>query len=125
MGAIVIALLLTLSTGEPRVGHSRLQCAECHVSLAEVRERAHSPGGLTRLCLSCHDGSAASAVGHGHPVGILVPRGRVDLVAPDDLLAGGQSVECSSCHDPHGRRRYPKLLRTSSADALCFSCHRK
>lgn len=136
MRSIVVSLVLSwaASAAEPVRHHATLRCDACHVSFKEVRERAHQPGSLSRMCLSCHDGSTAKAISHTHPVGMIYDHVSEGLHDPhttrsgwggsvaDDLLAGGRSVECTTCHDPHGRRRPPSL---GSADALCVSCHKK
>ena len=110
------------------------------------------PGGISLLCLSCHDGSIAlenyggvttgvtligTAIGDDlsteHPISFaydndlfLADGGLYDpaVAAVSDLLFGDQ-LECASCHDVHNAG-FDNLLRMDNAgSALCLTCHNK
>jgi predicted CXXCH cytochrome family protein len=43
-----------------------------------------------------------------------------------DMLAGGNQVQCSSCHDVHNAANLSFLLvKTNLGSALCLTCHNK
>ena len=107
-----------------------------------------SPTGISKLCLSCHDGTVeldAHIGGAGtsvkmtgdanvgtdlrqdHPVSITYNTSDTSLVdpAPTGYLSAGK-VQCSSCHDVHNTASIAKLLRKSNAGSdLCLDCHNK
>jgi len=109
--------------------------------------------GISRLCLSCHDGTVAvdsyggntgtntiGAVWPGvgtnyvslnlsaeHPVSVPTtdPEVRDTPLNTATPLFGGQ-VECASCHDVHDQTGLGSLLTlTNAASELCLSCHIK
>jgi len=42
------------------------------------------------------------------------------------MLSGGDSVECSSCHDVHNGTGFGALLKVDNAGSqLCLTCHTK
>lgn len=116
-----------------------------------------APSGISLECLSCHDGatnidayggaagSVKMAVGannmgtdlsNDHPISITYNTADPDLVAPTGAAVGGlplfgtaapYTVECGSCHDPHGAgATLTKFLRASNlASAMCRTCHSK
>lgn len=117
-------------------------------SLGVILEQP-GPGNISRLCLSCHDGTIAidSFGGNGgqtyiseraslgtdlsndHPIGIKWnhrgDRGSYPIGNEVELYDG--KVECPSCHDVHNNQVADvKLLRSSLAGSrLCFQCHDK
>jgi len=55
-----------------------------------------------------------------------------ELVDPTTLTgavrlfgAGGDQVECASCHDPHNNVNVPFLVTSNTGSALCTTCHIK
>ncbi len=122
------------------------------------------PVGVSKLCLSCHDGvialdafgnaagTPANRLGAGdpgfvdvdlsddHPVSFTynatVPADN-EIYDPtatntslggtiqDDLLDGGTTLECSSCHDVHGTGNSALLKIDNAGSALCLTCHNK
>ena len=113
------------------------------------------PDGASRLCLGCHDGSypglkGAQSFGMGdlsrtHPISFTydsslaarvsrnrlrdpssTPSGLGGTIAKD-LLDDQSKLQCTSCHDVHGKGVLPKMLRfefgRSSGDRLCVVCH--
>ena len=112
------------------------------------------PDGISKLCLSCHDGVTGvldyggttgsqpmggdSALGtdltNDHPVSFVYDSALAtadgELFDPTgtpavaELLFGGQ-VECASCHDVHDNTNSPFLRMSNANSALCLTCHDK
>jgi len=112
------------------------------------------PTGVSKLCLSCHDGTVApdsytghagtmpkltAGVGNGglgtdlrksHPISFTFDADLVttdgELKLPPDGWMSGTKFECSSCHDVHNKGEHGAMLHISNdASALCLSCHKK
>lgn len=111
------------------------------------------PTGVSKLCLSCHDGTVApdaftdhagtttiAAAGNlgvdlkkSHPVSFTYDDAMAaadkELTLPSTLPAGwvnGGKFECSSCHDVHNKTGFSAmLLKENTASALCLTCHTK
>ena len=111
------------------------------------------PAGVSKLCLSCHDGTVAvdafggtdgsSMIASGgnlgtdlkksHPVSFTYNAALAtsdgELADPSTLPAGwvnNSKFECSSCHDVHNKAGISKMLHASNANsALCLTCHKK
>jgi predicted CXXCH cytochrome family protein len=102
-------------------------------SSAEIAEKGRRPDGLSKTCLSCHDGILASEVygsgdtggavpGHDHPISFIYDTDLAikdkDLYDPSTRLSGvagssgtidadllfSQRMECASCHDVHNTK---------------------
>lgn len=112
------------------------------------------PDGISKLCLSCHDGvtgvldfggttgtagmTGSAAVGtdltNDHPVSFTydtaLSTADGELYDPATtpavatLLFGG-NVECASCHDVHDDTNSPFLRMSNANSALCLTCHNK
>ena len=109
------------------------------------------PGDVSKLCLSCHDGTvavdsfagqtgstmidASAEIGTNlqddHPIGILWDHIDPGVCAgchvsdPEVKFFDGY-VECASCHDAHNNADEYKMLRVSLDNAeLCLRCHGK
>jgi len=113
------------------------------------------PDGASRLCLGCHDGSYQGIAGglrfgtgdlsRTHPVSFTydsslaarvsrnrlrdpsaTPSGLGGTIAKD-MLDDRSKMQCTSCHDMHGKGTIPKMLRfkfgQGSNDPLCRVCH--
>jgi len=105
---------------------------------------------LSKLCLSCHDGTVAldsyggrtgsvfisgdAKIGtdlrDDHPVAVEYSE-TWHAPASDLQYAklweynGKKYIECSSCHEPHNRNKQDHMLRVSnSGSTLCLDCHR-
>ncbi|MCL5022589.1 MAG: cytochrome c3 family protein [Nitrospirae bacterium] len=88
------------------------ECGYCHVSSAGGTDvRLKNP--LAELCVGCHPERKS---GSEHRVG-LSPSVKVDLPLTKD-----GKMTCVTCHDPHSKGEYPKLLRVAPS-ALCLKCH--
>lgn len=108
------------------------------------------PTGVSKLCLSCHDGTVAidafgsnagstmiAAAGDlgtdlskSHPVSFTFDAALIakdgELKAPPAGWVNGGKFECSSCHDVHNKNNINKMLHVANASsALCLSCHVK
>ncbi|MEE9295217.1 MAG: cytochrome c3 family protein [Phycisphaerae bacterium] len=113
------------------------------------------PGGGTRMCIRCHDGTIAKdtlpaakrerfvykqhpglfSSGHqtsDHPVGIEYPqfdkgfRPMTSVLASGTVILPDGRVECISCHDPHNQAGNDHMLvRSNARSALCLTCHEK
>ena len=106
----------------------------------------------TKLCLSCHDGTIASDASSGmgggfassmsigtdlrndHPVGVAYPPRTRRRASATKYFATPQgnirvygdsikTVECISCHDPHGGPIKKMLREPMRGSALCLKCH--
>jgi Cytochrome c7 and related cytochrome c len=81
-------------------------------------------------CLSCHDGTCASAVSseRSHPVDRVYATGwlarRVDLRSiPDrELVLAGGLVTCATCHDGASGLRHRTAVPVAR---LCQGCHER
>ena len=107
-------------------------------------------GGVSLLCLSCHDGATnldafggtaggdlgtIGSVGNvgtnlqdDHPVSVTATAGSSGMKGSfgSNVKFYSNKVECASCHDPHNPTGSTKMLRASLADsALCLECHNK
>jgi predicted CXXCH cytochrome family protein len=132
-------------------------------SSATLQATPGQPTGVSKLCLSCHDGVTAidsfgSATGttfltaadstfvdvdlsNDHPVSFTynaTTPADPEIFDPttattplggtiqDDLLDGGTTMECSSCHDVHGVTGTNYLLKIANTGSqLCLTCHDK
>lgn len=111
--------------------------------------------GISRLCLSCHDGvtgvdsyggvtgtnTMQSVTGwdtvganyqgvdisQEHPISIPPTDAEVRNTPSNTATAYfGGNVECASCHDVHDQSGQPSLLVMDNAgSAMCLSCHQK
>jgi hypothetical protein len=91
------------------------------------------PHPVTKMCISCHDGSIGEEIRfeqtdedllHGHPVGIFYDwrvtensNGELQNPRRIDLPLFSERLECPTCHDTHRDE-----LRS---DTLCTDCHVK
>jgi predicted CXXCH cytochrome family protein len=99
-------------------------------------KQSHLPDGLSKICLSCHDGIIAPDVFRLHHfVSAEYNVATTTLRDPDltkmgisgpisEVLDNGK-IQCSSCHDVHGVESFAntKLLRTEKSK-LCTTCHK-
>jgi predicted CXXCH cytochrome family protein len=113
------------------------------------------PGAVSKLCMSCHDGTVAignfgtitsdnhlvtgkSLIGtnlsNDHPIGFTYDAALVSadpgLVSPTTVVTAGlplfsSKMECSTCHGVHDNTNAPFLRKTNASSALCLTCHIK
>jgi predicted CXXCH cytochrome family protein len=118
-------------------------------------EAAAVPTGASLMCLGCHDGVTAVDAFNGepgktrlagnvviskdlqddHPISIVydarlvsIDRGLRPAADPAvaSLLRDGNTVQCTSCHEPHNRTGVRYMLRMeNTGSALCLTCHKK
>jgi predicted CXXCH cytochrome family protein len=117
---------------------SSLLCLSCHdgtIALGEVLSRP-SPitlsGGVTTI--PSGPGRLGTDLSDDHPVSfaytpsLAAARGELadpaTLSGPIKLDASGQ-LQCTACHDPHEDTLGSFLRATTSASALCTTCHLK
>ena len=93
------------------------------------------PDGLSKLCLSCHNGVIAPDIFNLHHfVSLEYDVTKAELRDPDltrigvsgpisEVLDGGK-IQCSSCHDAHDEESVAgtKLLRVER-NKICLVCH--
>jgi len=104
---------------------------------------------ISRLCLSCHDGTIAldsfggnmgssfiaehaslgTDLSDDHPIGVRMTRQVSDTgnAKTGGVVIYSGKIECPSCHDVHNNNvSDEKLLRVSrEGSRLCFQCHEK
>jgi predicted CXXCH cytochrome family protein len=99
-------------------------------------KKSNLPDGLSKLCLTCHDGIIAPDVFilH-HYVSAFYDVTETNLRDPDLTLMGVSGsisevldrgkIQCSSCHDVHGVESIAntKLLRAEKPE-ICMVCHK-
>ena len=114
---------------------------------------AAQPAGVSKLCLSCHDGVTAidsfgtrvgtqtmsgsenigTNLGNDHPIGFAYNAALVGLdpglKSPPAGLprygASNDTLECATCHNVHNNALGGFLRATNAASALCLQCHNK
>lgn len=122
---------------------------------ATLNATVGQPGDISKLCLSCHDGTVAidtygtrtgtnfmtggalvgTNLSNDHPVGFTYDAtlatadgGLKDPTTPATIAPArlfAGKMECASCHNAHSDQ-YGKFLRGSnSGSALCLACHSK
>jgi predicted CXXCH cytochrome family protein len=102
---------------------------------SSTRKKSNLPDGLSKLCLTCHDGIIAPDVFilH-HYVSAVYDVSKTNLKDPvvtvmglsgtiSEVLDRGK-IQCSSCHDVHGAESvaHTKLLRAEKPE-ICTVCH--
>jgi len=121
------------------LGRAHLRWGDAATGAAEAR-RSGTVDRESAICLSCHDGTVAGAVGLGrkddaastdhtnaHPVAVAYPKALNRDWAPLGTLNGkvrlfsGQ-VGCGSCHSPYAPEEKLLVLPTARG-RLCASCH--
>lgn len=112
------------------------------------------PTGSSRMCLSCHDGTASFAdandsfgsdLSKHHPISFKYDQTHGDVTAGDledpntalsglggtikaDMLDTDDQIQCTSCHDIHDTHTAITsyaLIKPNTNGALCKTCHIK
>jgi predicted CXXCH cytochrome family protein len=110
--ALIVGFILTASNVLCAEKH---ECSYCHVTsdkTGKMQLRASVP----ELCIECHPDRSGPKE---HKIGIVPP-----VKVPELPLSKDGKITCITCHDPHGKSGYPKLLRVRPSD-LCLKCHFK
>ena len=104
-----------------------------------------APTNSSAICLSCHDGTTAPAVGttttdftHSHPFSVVYPTTKTGYgAAVGGKITGSYGalplegtssnrMECGTCHNPHEKGVGSKFLRIENTNSnLCLTCHQK
>jgi predicted CXXCH cytochrome family protein len=120
-----------------------------------VEAGSNQPGGVSKLCLSCHDGTVAidsfggdtggthitgdrnfgTDMGNDHPVSFTYDTALASADGyladpatdlPDTVKMFDGKLECASCHDVHNKLEIGTLLNVGNAGSgLCLTCHIK
>ena len=146
-----------LMNGKPAIGGVSLLCLSCHDGVTAVSAySSNNPAGPTGSVLpfgtpanptNVITGPAAlgTDLSNHHPIGMSwdeVTAGDDEIAQKTDtfkdttitigsVLTGGDTMECSSCHDVHntnvaGRNNAERFLWTSNNSShFCLSCHLK
>ena len=114
-------------------GDSKL-CLSCHDGVSAMDNFGGTTTGTALM--GAVPGNLGTNLSDSHPVSIDYTAAGGGLnatttVTPlggtvqSDLLGGGVTVECSSCHDPHDNTNAPFLIMANTNSQLCTSCHAK
>jgi len=87
-------------------------CLQCHIKEGSRKLRAST----TKLCIRCHQKIIKDGC---HPVNVVYSKQVAGL-----LYFEKKRIVCITCHEPHGKMKYGKLLRMNPND-LCLACHPK
>ncbi len=125
-----------------------------------LRTDIGQPDGASKLCLGCHDGSVLfrgrrglifgpDALARSHPISFTydsalamrvrrqglrdpkVTQSGLGSTIERDLLDGQSKMQCTSCHEVHGRGqpgsllRYPYNPKNDGPNTFCRVCHNK
>ena len=61
----------------------------------------------------------------GLPPCSVAPNDPTGLTVAKLFGAGGDQVECASCHDVHDDTNEPFLIESNAGSAICVDCHNK
>lgn len=97
----------TTHRGSAHANTAEVNCKTCHA----IHAADKAAGNLlvkpaTELCATCHLGAAGSF--RDKPYAHRLGRG---------------GMECSSCHNPHGRTGKDNIRETRAGEMICLSCH--
>ncbi len=97
----------TTHRGSAHANTDEVNCKSCH----SIHTPNAAAGKLlvkpaTELCSSCHLGAASSF--RNKPYAHRIGRG---------------GMECSTCHNPHGRTGKENIRETRAGEVICLSCH--
>lgn len=109
----IVTVALGLSAPAFSAVHAPQIKSDCNICHDTKSARLPLKSPLSGLCLGCHPG-------WGPPTGHIV-----DLVPSMEVnglpLQDGR-MTCVTCHDPHGKAGFGKMLR-AKADEICHRCH--
>ena len=117
-------------------------CLSCHDKATENMSRRggmHANSAAVN-CFTCHSihsaGAQSDAKSAPHTTEHLLVKNQLDLCTdchsgqaaamrtkPYAHRVGRGGMECSTCHEPHGRRGRESLKQTASGEIACMSCH--
>ncbi len=109
----------------------QLACRTCHTAHSGTGQDTlatvvflRAPNDAGQLCMMCHEGYAGRPEVSFHPLGEMKPK-LPDLLAAAGARAGaeGHTINCRTCHTPHGQAEDHLLLLPASDSRLCLGCH--
>ncbi len=135
---------------EPLWNHTLSTATYAVYTSSTMSQTPGQPGGYSKLCLSCHDGTVAldsfggaaggtfisgtynlgSDLSDDHPISITYADAYAqggffsDTSLAPAVLFGGL-VECASCHEPHDYTFSDFLRESNTGSQLCIRCHNK
>jgi len=106
---------------------AKVACITCHPE--QVSARGHAGDGNCATCHAMHGeerrglpcGECHQPVVGPHPPSQNLVGAPLPAVDPQGRLALAGTLQCPTCHDPHGDTA--PLLRGESATATCLACH--
>ncbi|MFQ5797590.1 MAG: cytochrome c3 family protein [Bacteroidota bacterium] len=137
----------------PQPGSASKNCLSCHDGTVAFNSLINSPGSgvgtpptMSQAAMSGWD-SLGTHLSNDHPVGLVytthqstdsdlraaslvngkpvVQNGSITLPLVGTATATA-TLECTSCHDPHGVTSVPLFQRVANtASQMCFTCHDK
>lgn len=143
----------TTVAGAPLWNHAVTTQTFTMYSSSTLNATGQTVDGVSKLCLSCHDGLTAidsygtrsgtnmvtgsaaigTNLGNDHPIGFAYNAALVGLDSglktPPTTLprygAGNEKLECATCHNVHSNTLGGFLRASNAASALCLQCHNK
>lgn len=116
----LVLLLAVVSAGpgyaREAVPPVKKDCTLCHVAYA-VGAKIVLKTPVSELCLECH----GDRIEPGHHVVDVVPA--MPVTEGFKLDKAGR-MTCITCHDPHGKAGFVRMLRDSPT-RICVHCHNK
>lgn len=139
------------SAGAPLWNHTVTSATFTLYSSPTLNATMGQPVGVSKLCLSCHDGTVAmdsfpggsnshtmtgdamlgTNLSNDHPISfdynaalVALDPGLKDPATTGLPLYNGK-LECATCHDVHNNTLDPFLRSTVVGSALCLKCHNK
>lgn len=97
----------------PHAAGSKGKCQVCHKD--ELPKLLFDP---VTTCTKCHPGNVNNHPVTRHPIGKVA---KINTPWSLPLTKDGQIV-CSTCHEPHNKAAFPKMLRVDFMN-LCAACH--
>ncbi|BDG06847.1 hypothetical protein [Anaeromyxobacter oryzae] len=147
-GSFTVYTSTTLSPQTVTLGANSLTCLSCHDGVSDMGDTFVGSRGFaanTPMHTTFMGGGAGSPVvgtnlNDDHPVGVVYPATATGFVARASVTGvklyassgGNFTVECGSCHDPHGEwdgksgsgTGLASFLRVN-ANVICSNCHDK
>jgi len=125
----------TMDATMTRPGIMSLMCLSCHDGVTASNSLSGSLGTLANNMTTVSPGSSAfigTSLSDDHPVGVSIDMDFMGIkdeltISSVGLKVYDGKVECSSCHDVHGRDGHANFLRLdpTGPTSMCQGCHNK
>ncbi|MBV2125319.1 MAG: cytochrome c3 family protein [gamma proteobacterium symbiont of Clathrolucina costata] len=112
-----------------------LACLSCHDGTVAADQLLNFPSGVNAgQGIFSLGNSLGTDLSNDHPISLTYNAAQdVDFVAPVNSQvnglqlfgAGGDQVECGTCHSVHDNTNEPFLRMSNAGSALCLACHVK